>query len=668
MPSKNSKKKTPLEEMKELRWYEVQGYPVLFYSENERESEYAKFQAEISSHEKMYVYASFRREIIDFEKELFSNLYLQMAKFYIGLPKNDRLQIMSGKEVEFPLASYNVDDTKKVKDYVVLKDGGYARVLVPDVREPPGMDIEEACLARLYPVQIMPARLDILMRIEHVPEAKLDYHIAAFKREAARRSLTTTTSWRQKHMEHLNVLEQDRINNATTHKITYMIILYDNDLNVLREATDSIRANAKTWCATKLDVPKFVQAEMLQNYRIDWVRLTMITTDVRLSYLYPFVDSSIVEQGGIFFAITDRGSPVVINPWDRKLKENGHIIVTGFSGAGKTTSMAAFQYRLLKRLKERNEPFFLFVLDPIGNYNRFYNEFIAKELDLDIENKFIEEGKQMGLDPLLLHALDPAAMPIEMALNYLYQAFEVPPELRGVIDIATMTGLIKIDGQEKRITNLRELYEFLKDSSNEMEREASYYIGRAVEGALRNIFMGEPPKFEKNVVIIGFRINDITTLQVSMGLLLNAILVKIYSLPKSIKKIVVIDEAHRILARRELAYIMSRFFRETRNLNTSVIAMSQLITDFTTSEEAKAVYENAATRIILKQKDGKLVEKELAEFAGLSENEIEFVQRASPGMGILNMGNIRTPIYVKLTLKELEAFQTEESKKQAISY
>ncbi|QXJ27125.1 TraG/VirD4-like conjugal transfer ATPase [Saccharolobus shibatae B12] len=669
MSDKNKQKKsvkTPIEEMRELRWYEVQGYPVLFYSESDRESEYGKFMAEVSSHEKMYVYASYREELVEFEKELFSNLYLQIPRFYVGIPKNDRLQIMRGKEVDFPLPIYKIDREKKHKDYVILEDGRFARALVPDIREPPGMDIEEACLARLYPLNIMPLHLELLMRIEHVPESKVDYHIAAFKRESARRSLATTTSWRQKHMEHLTLLEQDRLNNASTHKFTYMLILVDNDLNVLKEATDSVIANSKTWCVTKLDVPKYVQKELIENWRIDWVRLTMITTNVRLGYLYPFVDSSIIEQNGIFFAITDRGSPVVINPWDRKYKENGHIIVSGFSGAGKTTSIAALQYRLLKRLKEREEDFFLFVLDPIGNYNRFYNEFIAKELNLDVENKFLEEGKPMGLDPVLLHSIDPAAMPVEMALNYLYQAFEVPAELKGVIDIAVITGLTKINGIEKRISNLRELYEYLRDSSNLKEQEASYYVARAVDGAFRNIFQGEPPKFEKNVVVIGFKINDVTTLQTAMGLLLNAILVKLYSLPKSIKKIVVIDEAHRILARRELADIMSRFFRETRNLNTSVIAMSQLITDFTNNEEAKAVYENAATRIILKQKDDKLVEKELAEFAGLTENEIDFVQHASPGMGILNLGNIKTPIYVKLTTKELEAFETEEVKTKKV--
>ena len=660
MKDKKSKPKNPLEEMKELKWYEVRGYPVLFYSEADRDIEYSRFAAEMSNHEKMYVYASYRKELLELDKEFFDDLYLQIPKFYVGVPKKDKLQVMNGRETDFPLPIYNVKDVKK--DYVVV-DEGYARVFVPDIREPPGMEIEDACLARLYPLDYMPDRLDVVMKIEHIPESKLDYHIAAFKRESAGRSLTTTTSWRQKHLQQLEILEDDRLNNATVHKFTFMVILYDSDLNVLREATDAVIANARIFCNMKLDVPKFVQRELI-NYRLDWIRLTMISTNTRISYLYPFIDSSIVESGGIFFAITDRGSPVILNPWDRRYKENGHIVVTGFSGAGKTTSIAAFQYRLLKRLKERNEPFFLFVLDPIGNYNRFYNEFIAKELDLDVENKFLEEGSPMGLDPIYLHSIDPKAMPIEMALNYLYQAFEVPPELRGVIDVAAVTGLLKTPGGEKRISNLRELYEYLRDSSNEKEREAAYYVARAVDGAYRNIFQGEPPKFEKNVVVIGFKINDMPTLQTAMGLILNAILVKLYSLPRSVKKVVVIDEAHRILARRELAYIMARFFRETRNLNTSVIAMSQLITDFTSSDEAKAVYENAATRIILKQKDDRMVEKELAEFAGLTENEIDFVQHAEPGMGILNLGNIKTPIYVRLTARELEVFETEESKKK----
>ena len=653
---------TPLLEMKGLKWFEVSGFPILYYADQDREVEYTKFKYELASHEKMYIYATFMLDKIELDKELGEVLPIQTARFFIGVPRNDRLQVFRGTEVKFPVNIYKVAEERI--DYVKLEDGRYARALVPDIRDPPGSEIEEACLARLYPINVMPERLDLLMKIEHVPESKVDYYIGSFKRESAARSLAVTTTWRQKHLEHLKILEEDRMNNATTHKFTYMFVLSDKDLGRLRSATDSVVSNAKNLCTTRLDVPKYVQRDLVGQWRIDYVRLTMITTDTRLMYLYPFVNSSVIESGGVFFAVTDRGSPVIFNPWDRRLKENGHIIFTGFSGSGKTTSAAALLHRLLKRLKEREERFTVFVIDPIGNFNRFFTEFIGPELGLDVEVRFLDEKSQMGLDPLLLHSLSPEAMPIDMALNYIYQAFEVPPDLRGVIDIAAVTGLLRDGDGERRISSLRDLYEYLSSSGNPKDKEASYYIARAVEGAYRNVFMGEPPKFTKDIVVIGFNINDLSTLQTAMGLLLNSILVKFYSLPRGIKKVVVVDEAHRILAKQALAYIMSRFFRETRNLNASAIAMSQLITDFTNSDEAKAVYENAATRIILKQKQDKLVARELSEFAGLSDIEIDFVQHASPGMGILNLGNVKTPIYIRLTSKELNAFQTEEAKRR----
>ncbi|MFC1774944.1 VirB4 family type IV secretion system protein [Nanoarchaeota archaeon] len=129
------------------------------------------------------------------------------------------------------------------------------------------------------------------------------------------------------------------------------------------------------------------------------------------------------------------------------------------------------------------------------------------------------------------------------------------------------------------------------------------------------------------------------------------------------KKILVIDEAWRVLKnQRESAYIEG-FARTFRKSNGSLLLITQSVAELEGSPEGKAYLANSSFIYVLKTEG--IILEETAKLFGLNDIEKQIIANARPGEGILIWGKNHHKIQVKVDPKTHELITTnpEEVKK-----
>jgi conjugal transfer ATP-binding protein TraC len=90
--------------------------------------------------------------------------------------------------------------------------------------------------------------------------------------------------------------------------------------------------------------------------------------------------------------------------------------------------------------------------------------------------------------------------------------------------------------------------------------------------------------------------------QVVLLMLIYAVQQQMHSLPRGVKKIVLIDEAWELLGEGEVGKFIEHAYRRFRKYNGAAVTVTQSIADFHTSASGRAVAENSANRFLLGQK------------------------------------------------------------------
>jgi type IV secretory pathway VirB4 component len=156
---------------------------------------------------------------------------------------------------------------------------------------------------------------------------------------------------------------------------------------------------------------------------------------------------------------------------------------------------------------------------------------------------------------------------------------------------------------------------------------------------------------EKRTVILGLKTDDNRHKRLASTLLILYAWSQINKLPRDMKKVVVIDEAHLLLDYPSIARIIAQIYKTARNLSTGIITITQLVSDYNKNEYSRDIFQLADTKLILKQED--TATKDLIELARLSDEEVDYVvKKSETGQGILKTGSVKTSIQVLLTEEE----------------
>ncbi|MEM4118169.1 MAG: hypothetical protein QXP90_11205 [Metallosphaera sp.] len=98
---------------------------------------------------------------------------------------------------------------------------------------------------------------------------------------------------------------------------------------------------------------------------------------------------------------------------------------------------------------------------------------------------------------------------------------------------------------------------------------------------------------------------------------------QINRLDRSIRKMLLIDEAHFLFENESIAQIIAIIYRTARALKTSMITMTQLIQHYQMNKYSREAFQLANNRLILKQE--REATNDMKDLAKLTDEEIDFI-------------------------------------------
>jgi hypothetical protein len=403
-----------------------------------------------------------------------------------------------------------------------------------------------------------------------------------------------------------------------------------NELNVVsKKLKDTLQARF-----VKIDVPLYLQKELLSG--IVGKKLTVATTTV--GAFFPFVSADLIESpGGIFLGINRlTGAPVI---FDLHLHMNKNVLVLGKSGSGKSFCAKIF----LTRLLEKHKDLAFFVIDPENEYGEIGRRLGAQVLDISVDRK-------LGLDPVQIFSdsKDTAAGIIAdlagIEDNRLYQ------ELRTVVGVS-----------EDMLEAYQNSSQFLKD-----------WLTPFVTGPDSFLAMGKPQEFSDRMIFNLSALHRQLAPSQKRSVTFQAANVLIFSkiwqilnnptfLPLHVPKLVIVDELWLYVSTPASAAFLEGVSRRGRKRNITLLLNSQRLADLIESSAGKAVIENCATKILLRQDESAI--HQAANTIGLSIAETETLQEQKPGQSILITDDQHTPVDFITTKNEYTLFTTKPTER-----
>ncbi len=391
---------------------------------------------------------------------------------------------------------------------------------------------------------------------------------------------------------------------------------------------------------------------------------------------FPFSSSfyEVDEEDGMLLGFNDNGIPIGKSLW-KLPKYIGAVL--GSTGSGKSYASKAF---LLNDQMVNSSK--VFVLDPEGEYVRMAKNIKgAQVISLNKDSNTIPNllnlmgsnltDKLVSLprvfDVLLDGVSDTQKPLLEQCLIDVYR-------VKGITEKNTkswkknapiLSDLMKVMQKNKKKLvdiNIKSDYEVLISKLSRYTRGIFKFINQS----------GKNINLDSDFIVFEFKEMTEEIRPVMMLVLLEFIKTK-FTLDNS-KKMLVLDEAWRMLKSRHEAMYVEGFARTFRKRNGALLLITQSVAELKGSPEGKAFLSNTSFRYILKTE--KVVLDETCELFGLNDSEKEVIGNARPGEGILVWGNRHHKINIEVdpethnlittNPEEMKKVEAEEKKAEGI--
>jgi DNA helicase HerA-like ATPase len=133
-------------------------------------------------------------------------------------------------------------------------------------------------------------------------------------------------------------------------------------------------------------------------------------------------------------------------------------------------------------------------------------------------------------------------------------------------------------------------------------------------------------------------------------------------IPLHIPKIVIIDELWLYTNLPASASFLEGVSRRGRKINVTLLLNSQRLANVLKNPAGKAVIENCATKILLRQDESAI--KLANQTLNLSTNELEALLELGQGQGLITAGDIHLPIDFLATQEEYQIFTTKPTEQK----
>ncbi|MDR0372998.1 MAG: DUF87 domain-containing protein [Nitrososphaerota archaeon] len=384
----------------------------------------------------------------------------------------------------------------------------------------------------------------------------------------------------------------------------------------------------------RLDYPTHLQQELA----LGDIGKKLIVDTTTASTFFPFVSADLIESpGGVFLGINQlTGAPVVFDP---HLRMNQNIIIMGKSGSGKSFTSKI----LLTRLLQKHKNLAYYIVDPENEYGE-----VGKLSDADVLD--ITTEKQLGLDPVQIFADNKDT------------ATGILADLTGIDDSHTYQELRTIVGTSHDIVQVyQNSPPTLKD-----------HLAPFITGPDSFLTLGQPQKFSSRMVFNLSALYRQLALTQRRSLTFQAANVLVFSkiwqmidnpkfLPLHIPKLVIIDELWLYTSLPASASFLEGVSRRGRKRNVLLLLNSQRLADIIENPAGRAVIENCATKMLLRQDESAI--RLAGQTIGLSVAEMEALLELGPGQGLITAGDIHLPIDFLATNEEYGVFTTKPTER-----
>lgn len=310
-------------------------------------------------------------------------------------------------------------------------------------------------------------------------------------------------------------------------------------------------------------------------FNIDHLKENKILQSTAASYLMPFVSKQLNDPNGIFMGVNAyNNSLVFIDPFTSR---NNNINIFGVSGSGKSVTAKILMNRLYMRGIQ------ILVIDPEGEY---------VDLARSLGGEVIQFSRENGINPFYIASSDENEILDHISTLKTFLKFFIPKHHYegAVLDEC----LIKLyDSGSPNFNNLLELL-----GEHPMQKDLSVLS----TGSLRGVFNSQR-KLELTNDMIVLDLHDLKKdeKREPAMYLLTSLIWNLVNKKSDKKRMLFIDEAHKLLTDPEVALFYRELVKQARKRNIGVVSVTQDVEDFLKNEYGKAIITNSETKILLKQ-------------------------------------------------------------------
>lgn len=385
----------------------------------------------------------------------------------------------------------------------------------------------------------------------------------------------------------------------------------------------------------------------------DELMVTRNLDTASLSTTFPFVSSTLSSDDGIFYGINLHNSSLVL--FDRFSLENANSVIFATSGAGKSFTVKLEALRYLMWGTD------VIVIDPENEYQRLSQAVGGTFLSMSLNSKerinpfdlpIVNGGDERGED-----ILRTAVVSIKSLVGIMVGG--LTPEEDAILDKAVYeTYAIKdITADIRTHKNEPPLMIDLQNVLNNMTgaENLTRKLTKFTEGTFAGLF-NQPTNIDLNKGFVVFSIRDLEEQlrPIAMFLVLNFIWNKARF--ETRKRLVMVDEAWMLMKHKDAAEFLFSLAKRARKYFVGMTVITQDVEDFITSSQGRAIVNNAAMRILLKQSAAAV--DQLADIFKLTQGEKMILREAKVGQGIFFAGSNHVAIEIIASYEEQRLITT----------
>ncbi len=310
-------------------------------------------------------------------------------------------------------------------------------------------------------------------------------------------------------------------------------------------------------------------------FTTDHLQENRILQSTAVSYMMPFVSKQLQDPDGILLGVNAyNDSLVFIDPFTSR---NNNINIFGVSGSGKSVTSKILMNRLYMRGIQ------IVAIDPEGEYVN-----LAKSLGGEV----IQFSRENGINPFYINSSQENDILDHISTLKTFFKFFIPKDhYDGALLDETLIKLY--DTGSPDFENFLELL-----GDHQMKKDLSVLS----TGSLRGIFNSKR-KLELDNDIIVLDLHDLKKdeKREPAMYLLTSLIWNLINKNNDKKRMLFIDEAHKLLVDQEVAIFYRELVKQARKRNVGVVSITQDVEDFLNNEYGKAIITNSETKILLKQ-------------------------------------------------------------------